>query len=204
MRIQPRAGVRGGSGGQPRPGLHRVRGSAIHLRADRRTCPPIRPRAAPWGFGAHRERSELAPYESGQSHLGLVHGELQRVPRGHARRVQGTGGPVQRQLSLCRRRTGVSARQCPRGRGHVPRAVRPDAGRGVGTSRSCPDAADPRRRRVRATIRCPARCATRSCWPRCPTSRSTSRCRRTISMCSTPVAPPGCPRRCCGASTTST
>ncbi len=24
-----------------------------------------------WGFGAHRERSELAPYESGQSHLGL-------------------------------------------------------------------------------------------------------------------------------------
>jgi 3-oxocholest-4-en-26-oate---CoA ligase len=24
-----------------------------------------------WGLGAHRERSELAPYESGQSHLGL-------------------------------------------------------------------------------------------------------------------------------------
>ncbi|WP_077089878.1 acyl-CoA synthetase [Mycobacterium rhizamassiliense] len=24
-----------------------------------------------WGFGAHRERSELAPHESGQSHLGL-------------------------------------------------------------------------------------------------------------------------------------
>lgn len=24
-----------------------------------------------WGFGVYRERSELAPYESGQSHLGL-------------------------------------------------------------------------------------------------------------------------------------
>lgn len=24
-----------------------------------------------WGFGAHRERAELAPHESGQSHLGL-------------------------------------------------------------------------------------------------------------------------------------
>ena len=36
-----------------------------------RTCAPVRPGPHSWGFGAHRERSTLAPHESGQSHLGL-------------------------------------------------------------------------------------------------------------------------------------
>ena len=52
------------------------------------------------GLGVHRERAELAPWESGQDHLALYLHNGPRVPRGHVRRLQGPGGAVQRELPL--------------------------------------------------------------------------------------------------------
>ena len=107
--VQPRADFRGGGGGQPRPGLHRVRRPAIQFRPDRRARPPIRPGAAHVGAWGAAERFGVGAARVGAEPSRAVPGELQRIPRSHARCVPGPGCPVQRQLSLCRRRTGVPA-----------------------------------------------------------------------------------------------
>ncbi len=80
--------------------------------------------------------------------------QRQRVPRVHARGVQGAGRAVQRQLPLRRRGAALPARRLAGRGGRRAQPVRADAGRGAA------DAARPARR---------------SC--RCPTTRATSCCR---------------------------
>ena len=157
------------------------------------------------GLGVHRERRELAGHESGQDHLGALPLQRQRVPRGDARRVQGPGRAVQRQLPLRRRGAALPAQRRAGARAScTTRAFAPTLAEVLP---DLPDLerADPGRRRLRQRAAPAARSTTRTLLA--GVVRRAARRRRpgrpTTSTSSTPAAPPACPRACCGASTTS-
>ena len=81
--------------------------------------------------------------------------QLPRVPRGHARRVQGARRAVQRQLPLRRRRADLPARRRRRdARWSTTRASRPTLAR-IRAALPQPRRAAPGRRRLRRTRCCP-------------------------------------------------
>jgi 3-oxocholest-4-en-26-oate---CoA ligase len=83
-----------------------------------------------WGLGARRERAGLAPHESGQSHLGVYLANcneyLEAILGAYAARV----APFNVNYRYVAR-TGVSARQRPRGRGHLPARFAPTLARAL-------------------------------------------------------------------------
>ena len=115
-----------GHGVQPRRpvgarGRHRARSRGTGLRRPapdvrrgRRAGHPARQRAGRAGSRSRRPR-RLLPLQ------------LDRVPRGHDRRVQAPRGADQRQLPLRRRRAALPARRRRRERGRVPSRVRAEA-----------------------------------------------------------------------------
>ena len=148
-------------------------------------------------LGARRPRERPGPPRD-------LPAQRQRVPRVDARRVQGPGRAVQRQLPLRRRGAALPAqRLAARWRSSCTVAVRPDARRGAR-----PTLPQPARRSSRSPTQsgnpcCPARSGTRTHWQRRPPTAARRRRRApTTSTSSTRVAPPACPRACCGAAAT--
>ena len=100
------------------------------------------------GLGCHRERAALAELGVGPGPRRALPAQRQRVPRGHARRVQGALRARQRELPLRRRGARLPVRELRgRARSSTTRASRP---RSRGSARSSRDvrAVAPGRRRV--------------------------------------------------------
>ena len=122
------------------------------------------------GWAAHRARrpGRSRGRTGPAGHLRL---QRQRVPRGDARRVQGTGRAVQRQLPLRRRRAAVPARRLRATARRLPLRLR--AARRRGPARTCRTLrCSCRSPTTRATTCCPGRSSTRRRWPpRAPSRR---------------------------------
>ena len=156
-----------------------------------------------WGLGAHRERAELAPYESGQSHLGLYLANcnefLEAMLGAYMARVAPFNvnyryvadelvyllGNARADAVMYHARFAPTLGEALGAVGDGVRLIHVDDGSG---HEPLPGAV-----RYEELLGFGA-----------PTSPSTWCRRPTTCMCSTPAAPPGCRRRCCGASTTST
>ncbi len=194
------------AGAYPDRELHRLPRPAAHLRraslersrrlgprpGRRRSRRPLRARRA------RRPRVRPGPRRP-------LPAQRQRVPGGDARRLQGPGRAVQRELPL--RRRGAA----------VPAARRRRRGPSCTTPRFAPilaEVLDRAARRSTLLLQVADELRRARCSPgavdyedapgRPPTrARSTSARRPTTSTSSTPAAPPACPRACSGASTTS-
>ena len=153
-----------------------------------------------------RARPSSLGHQSGPGPPGPLPAQRQRVPRGHARRLQGPGGAVQRQLPLRGRGAPLPAGRLRGPRRRLPLDVRPDPRRGPRRPAQ-PRHAAPGARRLGPRPAATARSGTRTPWPppRPSHRRAPTACTRrpTTSTSSTPAAPPACPRACCGARPTS-
>ena len=153
------------------------------------------------GLGCHTARDTLAGHEVGQDLVGHLRLQRQRVRRVAARRVPRTRRAVQRQLPLRQERIALSAGRFGCDRADLPRHLRA-AGRRRPAGSATPAGAHPDRRRIGQRP-----------GPRCGRLRG-----RPGRRCAgpPPVEPSpddlyvlytggttGCPRACCGASTTS-
>ena len=77
-----------------------------------------------WGFGARRERSELAPYESGQSHLGLYLANCNEFLEAMIGAYKARVAPFNVNYRYVADELVYLLGNAERGRDHVPRAVR--------------------------------------------------------------------------------
>ena len=121
--VQSGRSQRSHCGGISRSGSNRVSRSSHHVRPAERAHATARQLSAV-------ARSRRANAARGAAAMGVGPGparalslQRQRVPRRHARRVQGASGAVQRQLPLRRRGTGLSAEQRARTRDHLSREL---------------------------------------------------------------------------------
>ena len=98
----------------PGPRVHRLAGPAPHLRPGGRAHQP--PRQPPDRAGASARApsaTELGGHESGQDHLACYLHNGNEYLEAHARRLQGPGRAVQRQLPLRRRGAALPAATTP-------------------------------------------------------------------------------------------
>ena len=154
------------------------------------------------GLGCKTERADLAGHEVGQDLLGIYAYNGPEYVEGMLGAWRARVAPFNVNYRYVKRRTAVPARGLRCHRTAVPRDVR--ASRRRGTAQAAETAgADPDRRRLGQ------RPGARRRRLRIDRRRRAHRCRHrsnrppTTCTCSTPAAPPECPRACCGVSTTS-
>ena len=147
--VQPGQGLRHARRDPGRPGVHRLARPPPHLRPGLPSAPAAWPPTCTAGaWRLHRERAELAGWESGQDHVALALYNGNEYLEGMLGSYRARVAPVQRQLPLRRRGAALPAQRRPAA-GHDPALVaRPDAGRGAAHAGRAPRRAAPGRGRI--------------------------------------------------------
>ena len=91
-----------------------------------------------WGLGARRERSELAPHESGQSHIGLYLANCNEFLEAMLGAYKARVAPFNVNYRYVAGELVYLLQQRRRRRGGVPRAIRADAWPRPWRKASCP------------------------------------------------------------------
>ena len=167
------------------------RATGLHLRRARCPGEPARTRPA----GAWREAGRQG---------GDLRVQRQRLGRGAVGRLEDPRRGGERQLPLRRGRARATCSTTPTRRARRRGASSRHASRRSATS--CPSCGRSSRSTTASDEDLVAhrrRRTTRPRWPRRRPSATSSRAPTTTSTCSTPAAPPGCPRASCGARRTS-